>query len=195
MSQQSDTRQLIARARDGDEASFRSLYRSFAPKARGTLRHMVGPHDLDDLVQDVFERVWKNLPRIRDTAAFSTWFYRITWNVAMDARHQAASVRARTVHTSIRWRLRSGWSKISLPQRLFATAATAAVFCLGIYWTWNSTVSNSLPQTPAATIASTTYLDALSDGEVMDFFSETISGVTESEALLAVYPSQHLETL
>jgi RNA polymerase sigma-70 factor (ECF subfamily) len=96
LNQQSDTGQLIARAREGDEASFRSLYRSFAPKARGTLRHMVGPHDLDDLVQDVFERVWKNLPKIRDTAAFSTWFYRITWNVAMDARHAAALARVRT---------------------------------------------------------------------------------------------------
>lgn len=95
MSDELSVGQLVEKARNGSEEGFRELYRTFAPKARGTLRHMVGPNNLDDLVQDVFERVWKNMNKIRDTASFSTWFYRITWNVAMDARHSLALARAR----------------------------------------------------------------------------------------------------
>jgi RNA polymerase sigma-70 factor (ECF subfamily) len=43
---------------------------------------------LDDLVQEVFLRVWKGLPKLRSSSYFATWVYRITWNVAQDQRKQ-----------------------------------------------------------------------------------------------------------
>ena len=45
---------------------------------------------LDDLVQDVFLRAWRGLPKFRQTAKFSTWLYRIAWNVASDYRQSDA---------------------------------------------------------------------------------------------------------
>jgi RNA polymerase sigma-70 factor (ECF subfamily) len=45
---------------------------------------------LDDLVQEVFFRVWKGLPNLKEASFFSTWLYRITWNVASDQRRQWA---------------------------------------------------------------------------------------------------------
>jgi RNA polymerase sigma-70 factor (ECF subfamily) len=41
-------------------------------------------------VQEVFLRAWKGLPKLRQTAQFSTWLYRIAWNVASDQRRQFA---------------------------------------------------------------------------------------------------------
>lgn len=90
-----DWTELARRAKAGDEASFRELYRRASPKVRGTLRHLVGIDGLDDLEQEVFLRVWRHLPKLRDNAAFSTWLYRLTWNVAMDARKELAVSRGR----------------------------------------------------------------------------------------------------
>ena len=53
------------------------------------------PEALDDLVQDVFVRVWKGLPKMEGRAKFTTWLYRITWNVAADYRRSAAQKRSR----------------------------------------------------------------------------------------------------
>ena len=51
--------------------------------------------DLDDLVQEVFLRAWKGLPGFRQFAEFSTWLYRITWNVATDRRRKLGQERSR----------------------------------------------------------------------------------------------------
>ncbi len=97
MSLAEDTVRLVSCASKRDEESFRALYRMYAPKARGTLSRMVGSSHLDDLVQEVFVRVWKGLSKIKDPQAFPTWFYRVVWNVAMDARKNAAILRSREV--------------------------------------------------------------------------------------------------
>jgi len=35
-------------------------------------------------------RVWKGLPKLKQPSTFSTWLYRITWNVATDQRRRLA---------------------------------------------------------------------------------------------------------
>ena len=81
---------LVIDCQKGDYDSFRHLYRRYQAKVRSTLYQLCGNNRLDDLVQEVFLRVWKGLPKLRQTAYFSTWLYRITWNVATDERRQFA---------------------------------------------------------------------------------------------------------
>ncbi len=81
---------LVIQCQQGNTDSFRQLYQNYQPKVRSTLYQLCGKNRLDDLVQEVFLRVWKNLPKLRQTAYFSTWLYRITWNVATDERRQFA---------------------------------------------------------------------------------------------------------
>ena len=44
------------------------------------------PDDVDDIVQELFLRAWKGLPRFRGDAQFSTWIYRIAVNTAIKHR-------------------------------------------------------------------------------------------------------------
>jgi RNA polymerase sigma-70 factor (ECF subfamily) len=83
-------RELVTRCQRGDRLAFRTLYRRYQQKIRSTLYQLCGQDYLDDLVQEVFLRVWRGLPRLRQPEYFSTWVYRITWNVASDGRRQIA---------------------------------------------------------------------------------------------------------
>lgn len=84
---------LAEQSLQGDKHCFRQLYKRYHQRVRSTLYQLCGPSSLDDLVQEVFLRAWKGLPHLRQTAQFSTWIYRITWNVACDRRRQYAQER------------------------------------------------------------------------------------------------------
>lgn len=86
---------LIQGCLRGSTQSFRVLYRRHQARVRSTLMSLCDPEVLDDLVQDVFVRVWKGLPKMEGRAKFTTWLYRITWNVAADYRRSAAQKRTR----------------------------------------------------------------------------------------------------
>lgn len=86
---------LVERCVRGDQVSFRVLYRRHQQRVRSILYQLCDSESLDDLVQDVFVKAWKGLPRFKQTAQFSTWLYRITWNVASDHRQARAQHRTR----------------------------------------------------------------------------------------------------
>jgi RNA polymerase sigma-70 factor, ECF subfamily len=82
--------ELVVRSRNGDSDSFRLLYQTYQAKVRSTLYQLCGSTMLDDLLQEVFLRAWKGLPKLEQVEYFSTWIYRICWNVATDYRRQIA---------------------------------------------------------------------------------------------------------
>jgi RNA polymerase sigma-70 factor (ECF subfamily) len=55
---------------------------------------------LDDLVQEVFLRAWKGLGNMRQQSQFSTWLYRIAWNVGADYRRHMAQSRSKQAYLS-----------------------------------------------------------------------------------------------
>ncbi|BAQ63811.1 sigma-70 family RNA polymerase sigma factor [Geminocystis sp. NIES-3709] len=76
--------ELVQKCQQGDTNSFRLLYQRYQQKVRATLYKLCGNELLDDLQQDVFFKAWKSLPKLRNCQYFSTWLYRICWNVAYD---------------------------------------------------------------------------------------------------------------
>ena len=88
-----DDSHLVQQSLQGDTQSFRLLYRRHEKRVRTILYQLCDVSVLDDLVQDVFLRAWRGLPKFRQTAKFSTWLYRIAWNVASDYRQTAAKRR------------------------------------------------------------------------------------------------------
>lgn len=98
---------LVLQCQQGNQQSFRQLYRRYASRVRSTLYQLCGGETLDDLVQEVFLRAWKGLPQLRQAAQFSTWLYRICWNVASDQRRQFAQER------SFNSKLKNGQERLS----------------------------------------------------------------------------------
>ena len=81
---------LVELSRNGDRQIFRVLYRRYNQKVRSTLYQLCGETLLDDLEQEVFLKVWRGLPKLRNPDYFATWLYRICWNVATDQRRRFA---------------------------------------------------------------------------------------------------------
>lgn len=78
--------------RQGDRTALAGLIRRFGPGLRrfaaGMLRN---PEDAEDLVQDVFLRVWRAAESYDpDRAAVSTWVYRIATRLAIDRNRRTA---------------------------------------------------------------------------------------------------------
>lgn len=63
------------------EEAFRLLLKKYQQKIYWHVRRMVIDHDdADDVVQDIFVKVWKNLGNFREDSQSYTWLYRIATN-------------------------------------------------------------------------------------------------------------------
>lgn len=66
---------------DTREAAFTSLLEKYQQRIYWHVRRYVLDHeDADDLVQEIFIKVWKNLSKFRADAQLFTWLYRIATN-------------------------------------------------------------------------------------------------------------------
>src|SRR5512139_191825 len=93
--------ELVERAKGGDRAAFRELFRRHRNDvarlayrmlgARGGSKGVVGGADLEDIVQEVFLQVHRSLNDFRGQSKFSTWLHRVTVNVVLMSRRAARS--------------------------------------------------------------------------------------------------------
>ncbi len=76
---------LIQAAQRGDSGAFEQLVRAYDQSVlRMALNLLHSEEDARDVYQEVFLRVFRNLPRFRFECAFSTWLYRIVSNLCLD---------------------------------------------------------------------------------------------------------------
>ncbi|PLY03715.1 MAG: RNA polymerase sigma factor [Desulfuromonas sp.] len=76
---------LLQRAREGDESSFEQLVTSHAPRLLALARRLVGtPDQAEDIVQEAFLRLHRNLATFRGESSIGTWLYRTVTHVAID---------------------------------------------------------------------------------------------------------------
>jgi RNA polymerase sigma-70 factor (ECF subfamily) len=72
--------------RDGNAAAFEELVLRYQGRLLTVLQHLVGDRDLaEDLVQEVFLRVYRARTNYEPGAKFSTWLYTIANNVGANA--------------------------------------------------------------------------------------------------------------
>ena len=77
---------LVASFKDekSREASFTQLVRKYQERLYWHIRRMVVEHeDTNDILQNVFIKVWKNLDEFREESNLYTWLYRIGTNEAL----------------------------------------------------------------------------------------------------------------
>lgn len=76
---------LIKRFIDGEEAVFAELIKRHKDKVRNIIYITLTSSDLvDDIAQEVFITIYKNLKNFRFESQFTTWVYRITINKCKD---------------------------------------------------------------------------------------------------------------
>jgi RNA polymerase sigma-70 factor, ECF subfamily len=91
-------RDLIGRARAGDQDAFAELVMMHADRVYGALRRFgLDADEADEVAQEVFVRAWRGLPRFEERARFSTWLYRIAFNEAQRRLSRRPPARAETV--------------------------------------------------------------------------------------------------
>lgn len=79
-----DERLLLMRCQLGDQEAYRELVESYGPRLTYYLRKLLGKVDkADDLAQEVWLDVLRQLPRLKEIGAFRTWLYRIAHGKAM----------------------------------------------------------------------------------------------------------------
>ena len=73
---------------NGDTQAFERLYRRHVARVHSLARWMLGREDVDDVLQDVFVRVWQKLDTFHGNSAFSTWLHRLATNVILRWREK-----------------------------------------------------------------------------------------------------------
>lgn len=69
------------RSAESKNYAFNLLVRKYQERVYWLIRKMVIDHDdADDLVQEVFIKVWKNLDKFKEASQLYTWIYRIATN-------------------------------------------------------------------------------------------------------------------
>ena len=76
---------------NGDTLAFERLYRRHVARINSLAHWLLGREDVDDVLQDVFIRVWEKLDTFRGDAAFGTWLHRLATNVILRQRQRSRS--------------------------------------------------------------------------------------------------------
>lgn len=86
---------ILERARAGDRDAFDVLAARVVDRLYGVARLILRDSDrAADAVQEALFRCWRDLPKLRDPAAFESWLYRLLTNAVTDEfrsvrRHEA----------------------------------------------------------------------------------------------------------
>ncbi|MFA6439112.1 MAG: sigma-70 family RNA polymerase sigma factor [Bacteriovoracaceae bacterium] len=74
--------EIIRQALDGERQAYAELVNRHKGKAMTlALRMLKNRHDAEEALQDAFVRAFRALPGFERKSSFSTWFYRIVFNV------------------------------------------------------------------------------------------------------------------
>ena len=82
---QADEKTLIRAAQQGDQDAFGQLVRAYDQSVlRLAMNLLRSPEDAQDVYQEAFLRVFRNLKNFRFDCSFHTWLYRIVTNLCLD---------------------------------------------------------------------------------------------------------------
>ena len=81
----SSDQELVGRLREGDEHAFEILFDRYEEMMRRhLLRYVRDEAAAQDLIQEVFVRVWTRSDQWNSTGSFKAWLYRIATNLALN---------------------------------------------------------------------------------------------------------------
>jgi RNA polymerase sigma-70 factor (ECF subfamily) len=76
---------VVARARRGDQDAFALIVGHYDRRLRALAFRLLGDRDrMDDVLQEVYVKAFRSLPRFKGDSALGTWLYRIAYNACLD---------------------------------------------------------------------------------------------------------------
>ena len=85
---------LVRKAKQGDQDAFQQLVERHQVRIfHHALRMMGNQQDAEEVLQDTFVQVFRNLDRFEERSRFSTWIYRIATNEALMRLRKASRKR------------------------------------------------------------------------------------------------------
>ena len=112
---------FVAEALRGSEDSYKKLVDKYDRSIYFHIRKMIKQHEMvEDLVQEVFIKAFKNLKSYSHEFAFSTWLYRISTNHTIDFIRKK---KLQTFSISDPIKTKDGEMEVQLPDTSFATDA------------------------------------------------------------------------
>ncbi len=64
--------------------AYETLYNEYAPRLGSVIKSYLGTDDVEDVLQETFIKVYKNIRKFRGDSKLSTWLYRIAVNICKD---------------------------------------------------------------------------------------------------------------
>ncbi|RPE12375.1 RNA polymerase sigma-70 factor [Chitinophaga lutea] len=78
-------KELLLEAAGGNELAFTSLFHGYKYKLYGFVYRLTGSHQsAEDLVQDIFEKLWKDRDVLRGIDSFQRYVFRMAQNAAIN---------------------------------------------------------------------------------------------------------------
>lgn len=84
-------------AQAGDIDAFERLYRVHLPRVHRIARWLLRTNDVDDVIQEVFVRIWDKLETFDERSSLSTWLHRVAVNVILRYRERTTRYRAQAL--------------------------------------------------------------------------------------------------
>lgn len=80
-----DEKELIKQAKSGNLKAYEEIIGLYEKKVFSTIYYMVkNDNEVEDIAQEVFIKIYKNLSNFKEESSLYTWIYRITVNVCID---------------------------------------------------------------------------------------------------------------
>lgn len=78
-------KELLIRAKEGDNTAFEEIVKMYQQKVCNTIFFMIKNENIvEDLAQEVFIKVYRNITKFNEESSLYTWIYRITMNTCID---------------------------------------------------------------------------------------------------------------
>ena len=77
--------ELVKRVKAGDIDAFEDIIAKYEKRVFGVIYNMLkNDNDIEDIAQDVFIKVYRNIDKFKGNSSLYTWIYRITTNMCLD---------------------------------------------------------------------------------------------------------------
>ncbi len=112
--------QLVRLFKNGDKSAFEDIVNRHQDRVFNIIYRMIDNYEeAEDLTQEVFIKVFKSLKKFKQRSTFSTWLYRVTVNMCIDAWRK----KNKRGNSNKDWEFREDWYKDT--QRVMSNEASS----------------------------------------------------------------------